>query len=133
MNSSPAVSPLNETGQKGARFKCSSPGCSKTFRRRQELNRHISSMHLPNLPDSIYCRQAGCDWTGDRLEELRSHFSNRHPGIPLLEEERYRIYDARRLIIQVRNGEITKERAEFLGTLLFNSWALQSTVIISVG
>jgi len=133
MDSSPAVSPLNETGQREAPFGCSSPSCSKIFHRRQELYRHIKDKHIPNLPDSFYCRQAGCDWTGDRLQALRSHFRNRHPGIPLLEEERYKIYDARWLINRFRDGEITKERAELLGNFLFDSWALQSTLSISVG
>lgn len=42
-------------------------------------------------------------------------------------------HDARWLIDQVQNGEMTKERAELVGTFLFDSWALQSTLNISVG
>lgn len=136
MDSSPAVSPrlLNETGQKEASFKCSSPGCSKTFGRRQELDRHIIyDKHIPNLPNSICCRQAGCNWTGDRLETLHNHLRNRHPGIPAFEKERYMIYDASGLVKQIWNKKITMKRAEFLAHSLFNNWALESTLMISVG
>lgn len=122
----------NETGQKKAPpvlLKCPSPNCSGVLGRRQELLRHIVG-HLPNY---LCCRQPGCDWTGRRLDMLHNHFKNRHPGTPLPKKEVFMIYDAPGLARQVLGKKITMERAEFLGDSLFNAWALQPTLMISVG
>lgn len=64
---------------------------------------------------------------------LRSHLKNKHPGILLSEKEVFMIYDAPGLARQVLGKTITMERAEFLGSSLFNGWALRSTLMVSIG
>ena len=133
MDPSLAVSPrfLNETGKKKASLMCPFPGCLKAFVRTQDITRHIYGMHLP---DCFYCSRAGCDWTGKRIYALRDHLTREHSGAELPESrQQFTIYDALRLGRQLLDKEITVERADFLAQSLFKNWALQRTLMISVG
>ena len=132
MDPSLAVSPpfLNETGKTKASFICPFPDCLEAFGRVQLITRHISDKHLPNY---LHCRQAGCDWTGHRTDSLHVHFKKKHPDTALPENKRLIIYDARGLARQLLDKEITVERADFLAQSLFKNWALQRTLMISVG
>ena len=51
------------------------PICQVTYRRVQELNRHV----LSHLPDYIHCRFQGCTWKGSRQSLFKEHWSSKHP------------------------------------------------------
>jgi Zinc finger, C2H2 type len=64
------------------------PECQAPFRRKQELRRHIASIHLP---DSIYCPYPSCSWRGRRREAFLKHLEDQKCG-PKPEQGVYEIY-----------------------------------------
>jgi len=102
---------------------CPFPTCLKKCGRLQELERHIRK----HLPRCIFCRQQGCSWTGTRRYALVDHMKKRHTGaaIPEPEQGEFIIYDAKRLIKQLLNKEITVEEVMCKARSLFRNRALQ--------
>ncbi|KAH9969158.1 hypothetical protein BC827DRAFT_318907 [Russula dissimulans] len=86
---------------------CPFSKCRRRFTRRQETERHA----LRHLPRFLFCNRPGCDWTGSRRYALRDHLKKKHSSVLLLEQE-FMIYDAKRLVKQLLNEEITVEQAE---------------------
>ena len=72
-----------------------------SFRRPQELERHIQLIHLPCW---IFCPYSHCDWRGCRLDEFQTHLNQRRcdQNSPALE---YRIYDVRWILDMIRRAE----------------------------
>ncbi|KAI0250309.1 hypothetical protein BJV78DRAFT_1283272 [Lactifluus subvellereus] len=67
------------------------PKCGKSYVRRQEVERHLMSLHLP---DWIGCPDLHCFWRGDRPEEFNKHLSKRHGcNLSNVERNQYEIYD----------------------------------------
>ena len=87
---------------------CPFPNCEAKHSRSQELERHIRERHLPHY---IYCEQLGCNWTGNRRYALRSHLVAKHSGVQMPEVEAFTIYDAKGLVKQLLNRDISVEQA----------------------
>ncbi|KAI0246465.1 hypothetical protein BJV78DRAFT_1254569, partial [Lactifluus subvellereus] len=66
------------------------PKCEKPYRRRQDLRRHIMTIHLPC---SIYCPYSRCSWRGNRTDEFRKHLSVRKCSSK--QDKPCRIYDSK--------------------------------------
>ena len=86
---------------------CPFLNCHKNYGRRQDLERHI----LRHIPRCLYCSQPGCNWTGTRRYSLQDHLRQRHGGIPVPDRGSFMIYDAKALVKQLLNREITTEQA----------------------
>ena len=95
------TSPPTETSCPFSNCKAKNPG------RKQELERHVGQ-HLPN---SLFCTQLNCHWTGDRNYALANHYKAKHPDVPFVKSDEFKIYDAKVLVKQLLNKEITVERA----------------------
>jgi hypothetical protein len=87
------------------------PVCKqKGFKRKQELERHIASRHLPNW---IYCSSPSCpsDWRGNRKEEFKKHTEKgqcqRGPSHGP-EQAQYKIYEPKLIA-----GWIIEDHASF--------------------
>ena len=93
--------------------------CHKTYGRRQDLERHI----LQHLSRCLYCSQPGCKWTGTRLYGLRGHLKQKHGNVPVPDRGSYMIYDAKVLVKQLLNEEITTEQAVQEARLSFRNKA----------
>ncbi|KAI9508859.1 hypothetical protein F5148DRAFT_830899 [Russula earlei] len=111
-DSSPAtVSSLCKgTGPKKIAIKtCPFPACLQRCGRPQELERHIRK----HLPRCMFCDQPKCNWTGSRRYALMNHFKKKHACVPIPGQdfEKFIIYDAKRLVKQLLNEEISVERA----------------------
>ena len=114
-----------ETGSKEipiATEACPFPNCRKTFRRPQELERHVREHHLPY---HIYCEQLGCNWTGNRRYALQNHLVHKHSGVQLPELEAFTIYDAKGIVKQLLSKEINLEQEVSKARLLFQNRAMQ--------
>jgi Zinc finger, C2H2 type len=64
------------------------PECKVSFKRKQELRRHILSLHLPCW---IYCPYSRCSWRGHRKEDFQKHLNDQKCG-PKPERKQYEIY-----------------------------------------
>lgn len=95
--------------------------CRRKCNRRQELERHVCQ-HLPHF---LYCAQPDCDWTGNRRYALQDHLKKEHLGITIPEQDGYIIYDAKGLVKQLLNKEITLERADWEARRSYQSRAVQ--------
>ena len=100
---------------------CPFPKCWRQCARRQETERHVRQ----HLPRCIYCPQPGCGWAGNRRYALRQHFRKAHQGVLFPEHEGCTIYDAKGLVKQLLNKEITVEEAEHEARMSFQSKAAQ--------
>jgi len=61
----------------------------------------------------MYCTQQNCHFTADRKYALVNHYKKKHLGVPFVAEgEGYKIYDAKVIVKQLLNKEITLEQAE---------------------
>jgi len=88
---------------------CPFPKCPGKPGRRQELERHVCR-HLPN---HLYCTQPECHFTANRRYALANHYKTKHLGVPFVEHAGgFRIYDAKVLVKQLLNKEISVEQAE---------------------
>jgi hypothetical protein len=114
---SAAISPTQETPF--ATETCPFIECQANFGRLQDLERHV----VEHLPRCMYCMH--CNWTGNRRYTLKGHLNKHHCGAPVPERERYIIYDARVLVKQLLNGEITEERAVHEARMSFRNKAAQ--------
>ena len=104
-------------------------GCGASYRRRQELERHILFLHLPCW---IWCPYSGCAWRGHRVDDFKRHLDKQGCG-PRPEEREYQIYNVKMvldwikdskdansmLIVQNFAVDLVKERATELGK---NEW-----------
>jgi Zinc finger, C2H2 type len=63
------------------------PKCQVSFKRPQELRRHILSIHLPCW---IYCPYTSCPWRGRRREDFQKHLDTQKCGPK--PEQLYEIY-----------------------------------------
>jgi hypothetical protein len=73
---------------------CRWPGCQQQFTRKQELERHTLSLHLPC---SFCCPHPSCSWRGTRKDELIKHVTKgrcKCKGAKL-NPRQYKIYDAK--------------------------------------
>ena len=43
---------------------------------------------------------------------MANHYKTKHPGVPFVQSEGFQIYDAKTLVKQLLNKEITLEQAE---------------------
>ena len=98
---------------------CPFLNCHRTYGRRQDLERHI----LQHLARCLYCSQPGCNWTGTRRYGLQDHLRQRHGGIPVPDRGSFMIYDAKVLVKQLSNREITTGQAVHEAHFLFRSKA----------
>ena len=98
---------------------CPFLNCHRTYSRRQDLERHI----LQHLSRYLYCSQPSCNWTGNRRYGLHDHLRQKHGGIPVSNPGSFMIYDAKVLVKQLLNKEITTEEASREAHLLFRSKA----------
>jgi hypothetical protein len=64
--------------------------CGKECGRKQEMKRHLLSLHLPNW---ICCPHSRCPWRGHRIEDLRSHLKTHQKRRVKLSRGQYIIYD----------------------------------------
>jgi hypothetical protein len=69
--------------------------------------------------------QPGCGWTDRRPHTLPMHFKKAHPGVPFPKHEGCMIYDAKGLVKQLLNEEITVEQAECEARLSFQCRATE--------
>jgi hypothetical protein len=69
------------------------PWCWDAFGRKQELKRHILSLHLPYW---ICCPHPLCPWRGTRTEELKKHMRKGRCG-PEARLEQCTIYETKRV------------------------------------
>ena len=77
------------------------PMCRTSFKRRQELERHIQSLHLPYW---LFCPSPGCRWRGDRVDKLQRH-KNTHNGQPTpVEEQECQIYNVKMILSFIRDS-----------------------------
>ena len=67
------------------------PWCYDEFPRRQELERHSLSLHLPCW---ICCPRRSCPWRGSRKEELMKHIE-KQPCAKEVKPEEFIIYDTK--------------------------------------
>ena len=86
---------------------CPFPKCQRSFPRPQETERHA----LRHLPRFLLCNRRGCNWVGSRRYALRDHLKKKHASA-LLSEQEFILYDAKGLVKQLLNNEITVEEAE---------------------
>ena len=81
------------------------PKCRKSYLRRQEVERHLMSVHLP---DWIGCPYPNCLWRGDRTEEFNKHLSKEHGyNLSNLERSQYEIYDRDNILHYILDGQQT--------------------------
>src|SRR6266851_5816662 len=116
---SPSAAILPTQGTPFATETCPFIECQRSFNRLQDLERHV----LQHLPRCMYCML--CNWTGNRRYALQGHLNKHHCGAPVPERERYIIYDAKVLVKQLLNGEITEERAVHEARVSFRNKAAQ--------
>ncbi|KAI0249369.1 hypothetical protein BJV78DRAFT_700477 [Lactifluus subvellereus] len=90
------------------RLRCPSPRCDTTIKpdRRQDLERHILSHHLPY---SLSCPTPSCHWRGARKDEFKTHSKKYHAGHDL---EPCRIYDTKLVLGYILDDGTPLERAE---------------------
>ncbi|KAI9513135.1 hypothetical protein F5148DRAFT_470292 [Russula earlei] len=100
---------------------CPFSNCQRRCGRPQDLERHV----LQHLPHCIYCPQPDCQWTGTRRYTLRVHLETKHDGAPLPEQETFTIYDAKGLVKQLMNKDITVALVEYEARSLFQKKAVQ--------
>ena len=101
--------------------------CRTSFGRRQELKRHIQSLHLPCW---LFCSSPGCQWRGDRMDQFQRHNNNTHNGQnPPAEEQECWIYNMKMILSLIKDSagsdaimtaqclavELVKERALEIG------------------
>ena len=65
------------------------PWCGDEFLRRQEVERHSLSTHLPCW---LFCPHPSCSWRGSRKEEFKKHITKK-PCIAETKPEEFMIYD----------------------------------------
>ncbi|KAE9366400.1 hypothetical protein N431DRAFT_472943 [Stipitochalara longipes BDJ] len=58
------------------RFRCNEPGCTTTFGRSSEQQRHTREVHGPRT----FCYMRRCKWSSKRRQRLKSHLSTIHPA-----------------------------------------------------
>ena len=117
MSPSAAILPTQETPF--AAETCPFIECQRSFNRLQDLERHV----LQHLPRYMYCML--CNWTGNRRYALHGHRNKHHCGATVPEREGYIIYDAKVLVKQLLNGEITEDRAVHEARVSFRNKAAQ--------
>jgi hypothetical protein len=102
---------------------CPFPNCFQKCGRKKELGRHVQR----HLPHCFYCAQPGCGWTGNLRYMLGNHLAKKHPGITLLdaEHEGCVIYDAKELVKQLLDKEITVKKASCEARSAFRRRAAQ--------
>ncbi len=103
---------------------CPFPNCWRKCGRTQELRRHVRQ----HLPHCLYCPQPGCSWTGNRRYTLQNHLEKKHPGVTSFldaEHEGFVIYDAKELVKQLLNKEITVKKASCEARSAFRRRAAQ--------
>ena len=106
---------------------CPVLACVISCKRRQDLERHVQSAHLPYW---VFCSSSGCQWRGDRLDKFQSHLSTHDNGQSLpAEEQEYQIYNVKMVLSWIRDSsgddaisiaqkfavDLVKERALELG------------------
>jgi len=96
------VSESSESTRKPSRQLVGCAMCDKTFGRLQELQRHISSVHLPCW---LHCPHSPCLWRGHRKEEFKTHCSRVHPNSDP-EVSPCHIYDVKTVVNQITDGTL---------------------------
>ena len=84
-------------------------GCDALLERRQEWNRHILTLHLPN---NLYCPNPACPWRGSRKEKLNEHIEQGNCGARPKWGEQRMIYDVDLVLGWIRDGTISVDVAE---------------------
>src|SRR5579863_8068378 len=75
-----------------ARVFCRWPGCEHKFKRKQELERHTLTHHLPPL---ICCPHPSCSWRGTLKHELKKHMDKRCGKKAKMDPRLYKVFDAK--------------------------------------
>ena len=84
-------------------------GCPSSFRRPQDLRRHLST-HLPHW---VNCADTDCSWRGDRLSVFRKHWDSNHPsGSQDLDEDKFITYDPWPFVEKIKDGSLSIEDAQ---------------------
>ena len=100
--------------------------CGTPFKRRQELERHVESLHLPPW---IFCSSPGCKWRGGRVDEYRRHKTTHNAQNFPAEEQECHIYNVKMILGLIKDSagsdaittaqrfavDLVKERALELG------------------
>ncbi|KAI0000211.1 hypothetical protein BJV74DRAFT_822252 [Russula compacta] len=86
------------------------PKCTAQFRRRQELERHILSRHLPWW---LHCPHPACPWRGYRTQDLHNHLAiGRCGGVnPGWRPEECKTYDTKLVVGWILEGSTTVDVA----------------------
>ena len=74
----------------------------KSFRRRQDLDRHIKLMHLPCC---VFCPYSPCEWRGSRVDELQEHLYHQECNQNSTAPQEYRIYEVKMILDMIRGAE----------------------------
>ncbi|KAI0295986.1 hypothetical protein BC826DRAFT_257891 [Russula brevipes] len=80
------------------------PKCKQKLGRKQELGRHILSIHLPCWIRCPYSH-CPCQWLGSRKEEFDKHLTKEKCG-PTPQREQYEIYDTQLILDLILKDEI---------------------------
>ena len=86
--------------------------CDKSFKRPQELYRHIQTLHLPYC---LYCPYSGCHWRGARADQFQEHKKKNHQSGEL---PAYQTYDVKMVLGWIK----TAESVEFIP--IAQTWAI---------
>jgi hypothetical protein len=111
--------PLGDTLSTTSGLIC--PYCARAHNRKEDTERHL----LLHLPPCIYCSQSGCNWNGRRRYALLNHLRTKHSGTPVPEREEFIIYDAKPLVKQLLNHDITTMQAANEAQLSFRRKAVE--------
>ncbi|KAH9972454.1 hypothetical protein BGW80DRAFT_1314605 [Lactifluus volemus] len=87
------------------------PVCKHGSGRRQELRRHLLSVHLPYW---IHCPYSPCSWRGSRMDDFRLHLKGQKCGPDRLERKQYGIYNSHMAIDWIIDrGKPVEEMARY--------------------
>jgi len=72
-----------------------------SFKRRQELERHIQSLHLPYW---LFCSSPGCQWRDDRIDKLQRHRSTHNGQTASAGEQDCQIYNVKMILGLIKDS-----------------------------